>query len=68
MSLDRPAQLLHALWNFQSIRPLQVKAAIADSGERVAAEATLRRPGHFIKFSCESLQHPIGLGGEGQGA
>jgi hypothetical protein len=25
----------------------------------------LGSPGHFIKFACQPLQHPIGLGGEG---
>ena len=67
MGLDHPAQLLDALGDLQGIRTLQVQAALADRGERVAAEATLGSPDHFIKFACQPLQHPIGLGGEGQG-
>ena len=44
-----------------------MQSAIADSSEWVAAKATLGSPGHFIEFACQPLQHPIGLGGEGQG-
>ena len=45
----------------------EAQTAVADSGERVAAEPSLRPPGHLIELASQSLQHPLGVRREGQG-